>query len=140
MNQEFRTTQMLVVSALLLSAVTVAQTGTNDSRKSAEHHSKFSRVAFWRHHNDANKDAKQVPAGTTQLKPAVAKQSQASKTQVKAVSAKQPANKINQNQHTRSATYSAKKPTTKASPAPLNKSPQKSMTAQNTQQKNLSTK
>jgi hypothetical protein len=133
MNREFRLTQRLVASALLLSAVAVAQTGANNSSKSSEHHSKFSKVAFWRHHNDANKDAKHDPSRTAQVKPAVTKESQPSKTQLKTVSAKQPTSKIDQNQHTtKSVTYSAKKPTTKASPASPKKAPKKSMTAQNT--------
>lgn len=141
MNRELRITQMLVVSALLMSAATVAQTGPNNSSKSSEHHNKFSKVAFWRHHNDANKDAKHDPSRTAQVKPAVAKESQPSKTQLKTVSAKQSTSKIDQSQHTtKSATYSAKKPTTKASPVSPKKASKKSMTAQNAPQKNLSTK
>src|SRR5215510_12284198 len=100
MNQEFRIAQRLVVSALLLSAVAVAQPGTNNSSKSTEHHSKFSKVTFWRHHKDANKNVKDDQSTAAQAKPAAAKESQASKTQVKAVSAKQPASKVDQNQHT----------------------------------------
>src|SRR5579864_3252776 len=146
MNQAFRTTQRLVASALLLTAVAIAQAGANntDNAESTEHHSKFSNVAFWRHHNDANKNAKQDAAKpatseqaqpkAAQVKPAAAKQSQASKTQVKPVSAKQPASKTDQKQNTiKTASPSAKKTTAKAASAQPKKSPQESTTEQNTQ-------
>lgn len=144
MNQTFRTAQMLAVSALLLGAVAIAQPETNNASnpKSTEHHGRFSRVAFWRHHNDVNKNAKQDQSRTAPVKPAAAKESPASKTQVKAVSAKPPASKIAQNQKTTkpAATYSAKKTTAKAPSAQPKNSPQKSMTAQNTQPKDSLTK
>ena len=146
MNQAFRTTQRLVASALILTAVAIAQAGPNntDNTKSTEHHSKFSKVAFWRHHNDANKNAKQDAAKpatseqaqpkAAQAKPAAAKQSQASKTQVKPVSAKQPVNKTDQKQNaTKTASPSAKKTTAKAASTQAKKSPQESTAAQNTQ-------
>lgn len=145
MNQAFRTTQKLVVSALLLSAVAMAQAGSNnsDNSKSTEHHSKLSKIAFWRHHKDANKNAKQDAAQpatskqaqpqAAQAKPAAAKQSQPSKSAVKPVSAKQPASKSDQKQNTtKTATPAAKKTTAKA-PSAQAKSPQKSTTAQTTQ-------
>jgi len=80
MNQTFRTTQRLVVSALLLTAVAIAQAGANntDNAESTEHHSKLSKVAFWRHHNDANKNAKQDAA-----KPATSEHAQPKAAQVK---------------------------------------------------------
>jgi hypothetical protein len=146
MNQAFRTTQRLVVSALLLTAVAIAQAGASntDNTKSTEHHSKLSKVAFWRHHNDANKNAKQDAAKpatsehaqpkAAQVKPAAAKQSQSSKTQVKPVSAKQPVSKTDQKQNTtKTASPSAKKTTAKAESAQPKKSPQESTTAPNTQ-------
>jgi len=141
MNQAFRTTQRLVVSALLLTAVAIAQAGANntDNAESTEHHSKLSKVAFWRHHNDANKNAKQDAAKpatsehaqpkAAQVKPAAAKQSQSSKTQVKPVSAKQPVSKTDQKQNTtKTAAPSAKKTTAKAASAQPKKSPQESTT------------
>jgi hypothetical protein len=77
-----------MVSLLLLSALTMAQTGGNnadkDKVKNQEHHSRLGKVAFWRHHKDANKNAK--PAQATQAPPT---QAQAKPAQVKPVSAKQ---------------------------------------------------
>jgi len=147
MNQAFRTAQRLVVSALLLTAVAIAQAGANntDNTKSTEHHSKLSKVAFWRHHNDANKNAKQDAAKPTtsehgqpkaaQVKPAAAKQSHASKTQVKPVSAKPPVSKTDQKQNTTktASPFSAKKTKAKAASAQPKKSPQESTTAQSAQ-------
>jgi len=48
MNQTFRTTQRLVVSALLLSAVAMAQSGakSTDTTTSTKQPSKLSKVAF----------------------------------------------------------------------------------------------
>jgi RNA polymerase primary sigma factor len=133
---------------MLLTAVAIAQAGANNTdntkTKSTEHHSKLSKVAFWRHHNDANKNAKQDAAKpatsehaqpkAAQVKPAAAKQSQSSKTQVKPVSAKQPVSKTDQKQNTtKTASPSAKRTTAKAESAPPKKSPQESTTAPNTQ-------
>ena len=96
MNQAFTSVRTFVVSALLLTAVASAPAGASNT-KSTEHHSKFSKVAFWRHHNDSKKNAKQDAAKHTtskpapkkaEVKPAAVKQSQASKTRVKPVSAK----------------------------------------------------
>jgi len=146
MNQAFRTAQRLVVSALLLTAVAIAQAGANnsDNTKNTEHHSKLSKVAFWRHHNDANKNAKQDAAKpatsehaqpkAAQVKPAAAKQSQASKTQVKPVSAKPPVSKTDQKHNTtKTVSPSAKKTKAKAPSAQPKKSPQESTTAQSAQ-------
>lgn len=147
MNQAFRTTQRLVVSALLLSAVAMAQSGANrtDTTNSTEHHSKFSKVAFWRHHKDGNKNtnqdmgkpatSKQAQPRAAQVKPVAPKQSQASTTQAKTVSAKQPASKTGQRQSiTKAASPLTKKTTAKAPSAQSKKLPQKSTTAQNSQE------
>lgn len=90
MSKAIRTILSLVVSLMLLSALTMAQTGGNsaDKNKDKEHHSRFSKVAFWRHNKDAAKSAK--PAQAT---PAQAKSVQAKTAQVKPISAKQVAGK-----------------------------------------------
>jgi hypothetical protein len=126
MNRGLRTTGRIVVTALLLSAVAVAQSGSGKTAKtSKDHPSKMSKVAFWRHH-DKDKNAKPhaKPAQTkpaqakqAQVKSTTAKQSQTSKTQVRPVSAKQTASKTT---------------TAKAHSAQNGKSQAKSMTAQNT--------
>jgi hypothetical protein len=129
MNHLPRMTQGLVVSVLLLGAVTIAQAGTSKSDKtSAEHHSKMSKVAFWRHHNDANNNvkqngkaakSKQAQTKKAEIKPVSAKQPQGNKAQVKPVSAKQP------------SVSTEKKNTAKTASASPAKTQAKPMTAQN---------
>jgi hypothetical protein len=86
MSKAIRTILSLGVSLMLLSALTMAQTGGNnaDKDKSKEHRSRFSKVAFWRHHKDADKTAKPVQAPQ-----APSKQAQAKPAQIKPASAKQ---------------------------------------------------
>jgi hypothetical protein len=98
MNKVIRTVLGLMVSVMLLSALTMAQTGPNnaDKDKNTEHHSRFSKVAFWRHHNDADKKAKPVVAPQASSKPAQAKIAQPKTAQVKPVSSKKAANKSDQ--------------------------------------------
>jgi hypothetical protein len=86
MSKAVRTALSLVVSLVLFSALTMAQPRGNNGNKdkNKEHHSAFAKLAFWRHHKDANKNAKkaraarapskQAQAKTAQLKPATAKQ------------------------------------------------------------------
>jgi len=86
MSKATRTILSLVVSLMLFSAPTMAQTGGNNPNKdkNKDHHSRFAKVAFWRHHKDTDKNAKQAQAThpsstqpqakTAQLKPAPAKQ------------------------------------------------------------------
>jgi len=93
MSTPIRTTLTVVIGLVLLSTLTMAQNGANntDKDKSKEHHSPLARAAFWRHHKDANKNvqqgqAKQVPskaaqAKTAQLKPGPAKQAAGKKDQ-----------------------------------------------------------
>jgi hypothetical protein len=92
MSKTIRTILSLMVSLVLLSALTMAQTGANNADKNKdkdkEHHSRFAKVAFWRHNKDADKNAK-----PTQATPAQAKPVQAKTAQVKPVSAKQVAGK-----------------------------------------------
>ena len=87
MSKAIRTILSLVVSLVLFSALTMAQAGGNNAAKDKnnEHHSRLGKVAFWRHHKDADKNAKpaQVPS----------KQAEAKTSQVKPVSAKQVAGK-----------------------------------------------
>src|SRR5947199_10012549 len=74
MSKSIRTALSLVVSLVLFSALTMAQAGGNaDKGKNKEHHSRFAKVAFWRHHNDADKKAKQAQAKQATPKPAQAK-------------------------------------------------------------------
>jgi Ni/Co efflux regulator RcnB len=102
MSKAIRITLSLVFSLMLLSALTMAQTGGNNAEKdkNKEHHSRLAKVAFWRHHNDADKNAK--PAQAAQ---APSKQAQAKPAQVKPVSAKQVAGK-NQKQEQHASSMS----------------------------------
>jgi hypothetical protein len=77
-----------LVSLVLLSALTMAQTGGNnaDKNKDKEHHSRFAKVAFWHHNADKN-------AKAAQATPAPSKPVQAKTAQVKPTSAKQVAGK-----------------------------------------------
>jgi hypothetical protein len=112
MSKATRTILNLVVSLGLFSAMTMAQAGGNKAEKDKnhEHHSSFAKVAFWRHHKDADKNAK--PAQAT---PAPSKQAQAKTAQVKPVSAKQTAGKKDQKQEQHASNTS--KPSTKKAPA-----------------------
>src|SRR5439155_4508214 len=85
MSKAIRTALSLVVSLVLFSALTMAQAGGNnaDKGKNKEHHSRFAKVAFWRHHKDADKNAKQAQAAQ-----APSKQAQAKTSQIKPASGK----------------------------------------------------
>ena len=86
MSKAVRTALSLVVTLVLFSALTTAQPRGNNGNKdkNKEHHNAFAKLAFCRHHKDANKNAKQAQATrapskraqakTAQLKPATAKQ------------------------------------------------------------------
>jgi hypothetical protein len=52
MTKAIRTTLGLVVSLVLLNALTMAQPGGSnaDKDKNKEHHSRLTKFAFWRHH------------------------------------------------------------------------------------------
>ena len=95
MSKATRRILSVVVSLMLFSALTMAQAGAknSDKDKNKEHHSRFAKVAFWRHHKDADKNAK--PAHTTQ---APSSQPQAKTAQLKPASAKPAAGKNSQNQ------------------------------------------
>ena len=110
MSKAIRTTLSLLVSLVLFSALTMAQPGGNnpDKDRNKEHHSHLAKLAFWRHHKNADKNAKQAQA--TQ---APAKQGQAKTTQVKL--AKGAAGKKDQKQEQHANNMS--KPSDKKAPA-----------------------
>ena len=118
MSKAIRTILSLVVSLVLFSVLTMAQTGGNNANqdKNKEHHSRLAKVAFWRHHKDADKNAK--PAQGT---PAPSKQAQAKTAQVKPVSAKQVAGK---NQKPEQHASNMSKPSDKKAPAANKTKPQ----------------
>jgi len=91
MSKAVRTTVSLVVSLVLFSALTMAQAGGNnaDKDKNKGHHSRLTKVAFWLHHKDTDKNAK--PAQATQ---APSKPAQAKTAEIKPVSTKQAAGKL----------------------------------------------
>jgi len=111
MSKAIRTILCLVVSLVLCSAMTMAQAGGNDAEKdkNKEQHSRLAKVAFWRHHQDGDKNAKQAKA--TQPP---SQQAHAKTAQVKPVSAKQVTGKKDQKpeQHASNVT----KPSTKKTP------------------------
>jgi hypothetical protein len=103
MRKAIRTILSVAISAVLFGALTLAQSSgisnqNSDQIKDQQHHSKLSKAAFWRHHQNSDKSAQhtkgsqksQTPAKTGQLRPASAKtatesnehkpQGQASKT------------------------------------------------------------
>jgi hypothetical protein len=90
MNKAVRTTLSLLVGLALFSALTMAQAGGNnaDKDKNKGHHSRLAKVAFWRHHKDTDKSAKQAQATQAQSKPAQAK------AEIKPVSTKQVPSKL----------------------------------------------
>jgi len=112
MSKAIRTALSLVVSLVLFSALTMAQAGGDKAEKgkNKEHHSRLAKVAFWRHHKDADKKAKQAQA--TQ---APSKQAQAKTAQVKPASAKQAAGKKDQKQEQHASNMS--KPSAKKASA-----------------------
>jgi len=91
MSKAVRTTLSLVVSLVLFSALTMAQAGGNnaDKDKNNGHHSRLTKVAFWRHHKDTDKNAKQAQATQAPSKPAHAKTAE-----IKPVSTKQAPGKL----------------------------------------------
>jgi hypothetical protein len=115
MSRTTKTMLTLGISVLLLSAMTMAQAAAKNSAKDpgkdTQQHSRLSKVAFWRHHNDASKNAK--PAKTT----ASSKQAKPTTAQVKPVSAKQVSGKpvtANKDQKSQSHAGAASKPATKS--------------------------
>jgi hypothetical protein len=93
MGKAIRTTLSLVVGLVLFTTLTMAQPGGNNANKdkNKEHHSRISKLAFWRHHKGADKNAKQAQA--TQVP---SKQAQAKTAQLKPASTKQVTGKKDQ--------------------------------------------
>ncbi len=95
MSKAVRTTLSLLVSLGLFSALTMAQAGGNNADqdknqdKNKGHHSRLTKVAFWRHHKDTDKNAKQAQATQAPSKPA-----QAKTAEIKPVSTKQAPGKV----------------------------------------------
>ena len=90
MSKAIRTTLILAVSLVVLSGLTMAQGGNNaDKDKNTGHHSHFPKVAFWRHHKNTDKDAKQVQAAQAPSKPA-----QTKTAEIQPVSTKQATGKV----------------------------------------------
>jgi hypothetical protein len=112
MSKAIRTALSLVVSLVLFSAATMAQAGGNnaDKGKNKEHHSRFAKVAFWRHHKDADKQVKQAQATQSP-----SKQAQAKTAQIKPASNKRAAGKKDQKQEQHASNMS--KPSAKKAPA-----------------------
>ena len=109
MSKVIRTMMCVAVSLLLLSAMTMSQTAAKNSEKDKnkqQQHSRLSKAAFWRHHPDANKNAKKA-----QATPAPSKQAKPKTAQVKPVAAKQIVGKKDQKpeQHASKVTKASSK-------------------------------
>lgn len=110
MSKSIRTMMCVAVSLLLLSAMTMSQTAAKNSEKDKaqpQQHSRLSKAAFWRHHSNDSKNAKNA-----QVKPASANQTKAKAAQVKPVAAKQVAT----NKPSKPAQPAASKPAGKKAP------------------------
>jgi hypothetical protein len=112
MSKAIRSALSFAVSLVLFSALTMAQAGGNsaDKDKSKQHHSRLAKVAFWRHHKDADKKTKHAQA--TQ---APSEQAQAKTAQIKPASAKQAAGKKDHKQDQHASNRS--KPSAEKAPA-----------------------
>jgi hypothetical protein len=120
MRKALRTTLSLLVSLVLLSALTMAAPGGKNSDKhqsGKEHHSPFAKLAFWRHHKSSDKNAKTQTAS---------KQTQAKTVQTKAASAKQAGDKKDQKQGQHASHKASGK---KAAPASKTKAQQSTQDA-----------
>ena len=106
MSKPIRTTLTVMFGIVLLSTLTMAQNGANntDKGKSKEHHSRLAKAAFWRHHKDVNKNVQQG-----QAKRVPSKAAQAKTAQLKPVSAKQVTGTKNQQQHDSNVSKSSRK-------------------------------
>jgi hypothetical protein len=123
MSKVTRSILSLAVSLVLFSTLTVAQTGGNANKgknskdkSSQQHHSRFAKAAFWRHHKDADKNAKQPQASQA------SKQAPAKTAQLKPVSAKLSAGKRDQKPEQHASNTS--KPSAKKAPATNKTKPQ----------------
>jgi hypothetical protein len=114
MSKAIRTVLSLAVGLLLFSAMTTAQDGGKNTEKDKNkpQHSRLGKVAFWRHHQDADKNTKSTKATQAPSKQAHA---QAKTAQAKPVPAKQIAGNKDQKQEQHASNVS--KPSTKKAPA-----------------------
>ena len=112
MSKAIRTALSLVVSLVLFSALTMAQAGGNNANKdkNKEHHSRLAKVAFWRHHKDADKKAKHAQAAQAPYK-----QAQGKTARIKPASTKPAAGKKDQKHEQHASNMS--KPYVKKAPA-----------------------
>ena len=100
MSKAIRRGLILVVSWALFSAAAMAKTSVNNAdnhkHKAGVHHSRFSKLAFWRHHKDGEKNVKSAQTNHPQPKHTPVKAAQR-----KTVSSTVAAGKKNrqQNQH-----------------------------------------
>jgi len=113
MSKAMRTALALVLGLALYSGMAMAQVAANKSETSkaekdkSDHHSHLGKAAFWRHHKDADKNAKHA-----KVTPASSKQSQNKAVQVKTASAKESTTKKQPKQATKTS-----KPAPKKAPA-----------------------
>jgi hypothetical protein len=116
MRKAIRTILSLALGLLLFSALTMAQAGgkttEKDKNQNKQQHSRLGKVAFWRHHQDADKNTKSTKATQAPSKQAHA---QAKTAQAKPVPAKQIAGNKDQKQEQHASNVS--KPSTKKAPA-----------------------
>jgi D-alanyl-D-alanine carboxypeptidase len=115
MSKAIRTTVTLAVSLLVFSAMMMARASADNSAKDKnQQHSRLSKVAFWRHHSDADKNAKKAQAA-----PASPKLVNAKTAQVKPVAAKQVVGKqvvSRKDQKPKQHSSKVTKPSTKKAP------------------------
>jgi hypothetical protein len=118
MSKAIRTILSLVVGLSLLGATAMAQTAVKNTEKdkNKQQHSRLGKVAFWRHHQDADKNAKPAKATKGPSKQAHA---QAKTAQAKPVPAKQIAGNKDQKQEQHASNVS--KPSTKKAPTAASK-------------------
>ena len=118
MRTIMRTMMCVAVSLLLLSAMTMSQTAAKNSEKDKskqQQQSRLSKAAFWRHHPQADKNAKKAQATPASSKQAKPKTAQVKQVAAKQVGGKQAVSKKDQKpeQHASKVT----KPNTKKAPA-----------------------
>ena len=80
---------LTAATLLCCSCIVSAQSSKATAQKNTEHHSRFTKVAFWRHHKDSDKNAKQAQAAQAPSKPA-----QTKTAEIKPVSTKQATGKM----------------------------------------------
>jgi hypothetical protein len=138
MTKALRNALILMFSLMLSGTLLVAQASnqkkTDEKSSNKEHHSPFSKAAFWRHHKDSNQKPKTATAQpgsksaqsqSAQVKPASVKQSSA-KQSAKATSNQTTAKKNQKSQTGRQhlANASAKKSPTGSKAKAQKKSPE----------------